>query len=154
MKQLRYFIAFALPGIFLLTGCDPCSDTVDQMAVRTSVYLKIVDENGKSLVDSLKGPYYPDSVKVTTNEIANTLFGPAKAPLDTSDFLFELHPPLNASLRSIVLLHLNQNDTDTLQFDYDLITHKCGSYYEFSTFWFNGKEIALTKPYGILVLKK
>ncbi|KAA0989076.1 hypothetical protein [Dyadobacter aurulentus] len=154
MKHLRYLIAFALLSIFLLAGCDPCSDTVDRIASQTSVYLKIVDQNGTSLVDSLKGPYYPDSVKVTTTETANTLFGPARAPLDTSDFLFELHPPLNASLRSVVLLHLNQNDTDTLQFDYDLITHKCGSYYQFSTFWLNGKEIALTKPYGILVLKK
>ncbi|MCF0049552.1 hypothetical protein LXM25_05775 [Dyadobacter sp. LJ53] len=141
----------ALFCLLTLQSCKKC-DTVDPRATEF-INLRIVGENGANLVNPTVGRYHPDSIKVISSESMVTYFKKRVDPT-IGEVQYQLLPDFNDTGASSVLLYLNSGDTDTLTLNYTFHQEKCGNYYEFSRFRYNGKDVTPNRPENVINLVK
>lgn len=132
-------LGFAFLGQIFLFGCENC-DTTDPM-VTSYIALKVVDINGKNLVNFSNGPYYPDSVRASVKDKSVIAFDILERP-GLTETQFISMPSFNETGQTELYIHLNHQDTDTLLINYKAVKQDCGGpYYTYTGFSFNGKNI-------------
>jgi len=151
MKLKLY--CYVMVCLFLLEGCENCSDTADER-VTSFIDMEFVDNNGDNLIDAVKGPYHPDSIKAFTENNDSFSFKKWTDPV-LKHVQLELLPPFNDTGETVVYLYLNHLDTDTLVINYSHHKNKCSDYYEYTNYRFNGKEVKINyMEHSVLKLLK
>ncbi|GLU57360.1 hypothetical protein Dfri01_68210 [Dyadobacter frigoris] len=99
------------------------------------------------------GPYYPDSIKVMANGNPDLYFKRIQEQ-ENNNIKFQLLPPFSNEEETLLLLYLNNIDSDTLLINYSYRRQKCESYYQYTRLRYNGRDIAKTVPSNVLELVK
>jgi hypothetical protein len=150
MKTNKKVLYILLLPLLYATGCSPCATMRPESPSPVAFY--IVDAAGNNPYASNTSPYHPDSLQFSLDgEPFTYIFSGTDESI--GNLVFETYPVIYNKSRVRMLLHLNSENTDTLDISYTVNRGKCYTDYTYSAFHFNGKELKRHPETGYLQLQ-
>ena len=147
----KTFLVFVISVTTFNVSCDKCGDT-DRRETKP-IYLKLVNETGMNLVDPVKGPYFPDSIKIISSK-GKKIELRRRIDSDPNDPIFQLISDFNDEGHLLAPIYLDKKNTDTLEVKYKRMDNKCARVYEFGEFKYNGQLVKMNGWDNILYIVK
>jgi hypothetical protein len=138
MKASKFILNIFIPVALLSAGCSDCDATRPEPPAPVTFY--IVDAQGNNPFAAATADYHPDSLRFTLeNEPYTYLFSGMDKGLN--NILFETYPVMYDKSKVRLLLHFNQENTDTLDIAYSVTKAQCYTNYSYTSFRYNGREL-------------
>jgi hypothetical protein len=152
MKIVRKVsLIFIIVAANNIMACDRCNDA-DRRETKP-IYIKLINEENVNLVDAIKGPYFPDSVKIIS-ELSRNVKLRKRIDSNANDPVFELVINFNDSGYLLAPIYLDRNNSDTIEINYKKLDNECATVYEFEKIKYNGKSVEVNEWDNILYIKK
>jgi hypothetical protein len=139
MRALCILVSL-LALIIAFLACDKCSDTGDA-AITPPIRFSIVNREGKNLVDTTQSYYSADSIRLFDLEEKEWIVLNKEFVSTVGGFVFAADFQKNISGKSSMILHLNSEDSDTLNVSYRQTDNKCFVVYEYTRFQYKGQDL-------------